>query len=90
MNSHGCSPLETYKSGGARGSPFNPAVLTSESSNGQSRTWLPAIPLYSMCWPGRPPNTAIFVFNFSYMRVLKKAQLEAQFPLPTKAIFLWL
>jgi len=42
-----------------------------------------------MCWPGRPPKTAIFVANFSNMRVLNKAQLEAQFPLPTKAMFLW-
>ena len=85
---HGCSPPETHKSGGASGSSFNLAVLISESSNGQSRTWLPAIPLYSMCRSGRGAKTATFVFNFSNMRVLNKAQLEAQFPLPTKAMFL--
>jgi len=35
MNSHGRSPLVAHKSGGARGPPFNPAVLISGSSNGR-------------------------------------------------------
>lgn len=63
---------------------FTCAVLTSLSRSGQSSTWLPAIPLYSIGAPPRgPPNTATFVACRSTMSVLNIAHVEAQLPFDT-------
>lgn len=37
-----------------------------------------------MLCPGLPPNTAIVVLWRSHMRVLNRAQVDAQFPFVTK------
>jgi hypothetical protein len=37
-----------------------------------------------MLCPGRPPNTAIVVLCRSFMSVLNKAHVDAQFPLVTE------
>jgi hypothetical protein len=42
------------------------------------------IPLYSIGLFGRPPNVTILVWCRSNMSVVKVAQVDAQFPLPTK------
>ena len=46
-----------------------------------------AMPLYSMLFTaGEPPYTYIFVLWSSCIRVVKVAQVDAQFPFPTMAI----
>ena len=63
---------------------FTRAVLISLSRSGQSSTWLPAMPLYSIGAPLRgPPNTATFVACRSTMSVLNIAHVEAQLPFDT-------